>query len=521
MAKSNLRFLARWLQRDGHAVKMVPYDNGAPLLSNVQAVRETIAAIKEETGQDEVILIAHSLGGLVARTYLATGATDVAGLATLGTPHAGVRMAYELLVTHLATDSTPNIRELLPEHMALIAPFMERGNVAQLHIGGNLLPKENLFVGFPPHDGIISAANATSAPGATRVYSFLHGWSIPTLQFGIPSFLWPDRLYLNTLRPWIQSLPDAPWQARSSALSLPAAGFTQRPLVAQTLNPGQTVNINVALDGQPTTWFLDGGGIAMDLIAPDGTRYQSDRLLLGDTVAHLPYRDAQQLFQPFDLWSTRNRPGLWQAHLTNKSESPVAVRLALVQPYQPALSISLEQPWLKGGDVMTINVKGRPKQTLIALLADQQVTLVEQTVGNYRATLNAPNDPGYHSLRVVGKQVERWAVVGVYNEAWSVTQVEATQEERAMTVNLTLEGEGKVALGLRLMQQDQVVATRLIGPMNFSSMGPHILTERIQSPAALDDLRLEWQLFDANGALVPVLKNENLITFKQKQRLKE
>jgi triacylglycerol lipase len=45
-------------------------------------------------GQGPLLLVAHSLGGLVARRWLQQrGAAGVAGLLTVGTPHAGTRLA--------------------------------------------------------------------------------------------------------------------------------------------------------------------------------------------------------------------------------------------------------------------------------------------------------------------------------------------------------------------------------------------------------------------------------------------
>lgn len=53
-----------------------------------------IDAVLAETGAAQLILVAHSMGGLVARAYLQRcGAGRVARLVTLGTPHAGSELA--------------------------------------------------------------------------------------------------------------------------------------------------------------------------------------------------------------------------------------------------------------------------------------------------------------------------------------------------------------------------------------------------------------------------------------------
>lgn len=59
---------------------------------NVPNLMEAIDAAKAATGQPKVILIAHSMGGLVSRAYLESSfyRDDVAAVFTLGTPHMGV-----------------------------------------------------------------------------------------------------------------------------------------------------------------------------------------------------------------------------------------------------------------------------------------------------------------------------------------------------------------------------------------------------------------------------------------------
>ncbi|MFT4309548.1 MAG: alpha/beta fold hydrolase [Candidatus Woesearchaeota archaeon] len=61
-------------------------------------LREAIDATLLKTGSDKVIIIAHSMGGLVARSYITTfGDTKIAGLIMIGTPNAGVTDEVGLL----------------------------------------------------------------------------------------------------------------------------------------------------------------------------------------------------------------------------------------------------------------------------------------------------------------------------------------------------------------------------------------------------------------------------------------
>ena len=69
-----------------------------PLNGSIEAMMPTlesrIDAIIHETGQEKIIVVAHSMGGLLARAYMAqVGAARIAKLITLGTPHHGSQIA--------------------------------------------------------------------------------------------------------------------------------------------------------------------------------------------------------------------------------------------------------------------------------------------------------------------------------------------------------------------------------------------------------------------------------------------
>ncbi|MDH5264205.1 MAG: alpha/beta fold hydrolase [Betaproteobacteria bacterium] len=88
--------LANALDAAGIAPVFVP--SLPAILAPIEAFAEHLARIVDEvtqaTGQPRAILVCHSMGGLVARTYLRSrGAGRVAGLVTLGSPHHGTALA--------------------------------------------------------------------------------------------------------------------------------------------------------------------------------------------------------------------------------------------------------------------------------------------------------------------------------------------------------------------------------------------------------------------------------------------
>lgn len=91
--------LRRFLKRRG--VAPVYTVNYGPPLGDIECFAEQLAArieaIRAATGAARVVVVAQSMGGLVARAYLRRfGADGVASLITIGTPHHGSMLAYSL-----------------------------------------------------------------------------------------------------------------------------------------------------------------------------------------------------------------------------------------------------------------------------------------------------------------------------------------------------------------------------------------------------------------------------------------
>lgn len=89
-------WLRRALERAGWCVATISLE---PVFNDIDAYADQVARrIKEvcaATGAPRVILVGHSMGGLVSRAYLRRyGNARVAKLITLGTPHHGSRLAH-------------------------------------------------------------------------------------------------------------------------------------------------------------------------------------------------------------------------------------------------------------------------------------------------------------------------------------------------------------------------------------------------------------------------------------------
>ncbi|MGH3979159.1 MAG: alpha/beta fold hydrolase [Pseudonocardiaceae bacterium] len=112
--RSVFAVFARALRRRGFGVvHAINYSVLTTLTGEVRGAArrlgQEVEQICEQTGADEVHLVGHSLGGLVARYYVQRlgGHARVHTLVTLGTPHGGTAVAYLL--------PTPMARQLRPD----------------------------------------------------------------------------------------------------------------------------------------------------------------------------------------------------------------------------------------------------------------------------------------------------------------------------------------------------------------------------------------------------------------------
>lgn len=82
---------ARWLAARGHPVDSVNLEPVFGSIDNyVPIVADAVRRLGERSGGRRVAIIAHSMGGVATRAYLAReGTASVCGVVTLGSPHAG------------------------------------------------------------------------------------------------------------------------------------------------------------------------------------------------------------------------------------------------------------------------------------------------------------------------------------------------------------------------------------------------------------------------------------------------
>lgn len=118
------------------------------------SIEQAAEALCAASGQNQLIVLGHSMGGLAARAWLrAFGSERVAGVVTLGTPHSGSKLARYGTGT--------NARQMEPD--------WEGGWLQQLAAAEDDA-RRSLFVSiYSRHDNIVAPQSSALLPGATHI----------------------------------------------------------------------------------------------------------------------------------------------------------------------------------------------------------------------------------------------------------------------------------------------------------------------------------------------------------------
>lgn len=140
-----------------HAIDLEPlFGDIDGYTSQVTAAIQTLCAA---SGQRRVIIVAHSMGGLVARAWMrAQGNDQVAALITLGTPHAGTTTAH--FAPGINAHQMRRTGDRLTGHCSA---WLQTLNASQ-----NPLPVPVVSI-YSCNDNIIAPQNSCYLPGANNI----------------------------------------------------------------------------------------------------------------------------------------------------------------------------------------------------------------------------------------------------------------------------------------------------------------------------------------------------------------
>jgi pimeloyl-ACP methyl ester carboxylesterase len=146
----------RRLEQRGHCVYTVDCTPPFTQIANyAPQLARAIDEILQATGAKQLVLIGHSMGGLISRAYLDQfGADKVAHVITLGTPHLGTWM------TRLGVG--PNVR-----NMAEDSPWL--AGLREREAARSTQPYAKFTCLYTYHDNLVTPQNNATLPGAAQI----------------------------------------------------------------------------------------------------------------------------------------------------------------------------------------------------------------------------------------------------------------------------------------------------------------------------------------------------------------
>ena len=170
--------MADALRAQGHAVFAV---NLEPVFSSIDryapVVDAAVVALCAHSGTDKVALVGHSMGGLAIRAWMrAQGTARVAQVITLGTPHAGTKMARGA--------HTPNGQQMLWRSRWLDELAAGESDATRALVRIAITPQDNIV--FPQRAQVLQGITPTVFDGIGHVQMCLHrpviDWTLAQLR---------------------------------------------------------------------------------------------------------------------------------------------------------------------------------------------------------------------------------------------------------------------------------------------------------------------------------------------------
>lgn len=468
LATANNEFAAVGAQlvEGGYEVYLANWTTGPGYTMTAQeAAKQCLGPqIESIAGRDidgRVLLVAHSMGGIVSRAYIEgkTYPGNVEVLVTLGTPHVGVNANALIKLMMLLSPKSqpalalicrqdPGLCQLGSDQMLLFnSVYRPRPSVPYLFIGGSGGPfmmggflsategRNDGIVGFrsgtgylytkisdlplvgrPLLDDILivsggditrrynSAAHFEGFEGGSRVWHFKDSYTRDCVKEFVAAIERNDPLYRAACPAMFKPALDLAQEATA-----PVA-FT--PTLSGTLRAGDILTTTLQLDGSPTDVLLGwgSGGLSMTLTVPGGILIDAANVvqLLPGSSYHGPESASAPRVSSYQL--SAPPAGAWVATIAATdvvTKTEFTLFAALQSPLKLALnrpsSVAAGQPFVLS---TTISAGTTPvdSATVVASMATgsgvQAVMLRQTGPGIYSGQLSAPPVAGPYLLTV-------------------------------------------------------------------------------------------------------------------------
>lgn len=384
-------------------------DNIAPLrrtntlAQNAEVLGEYIRNVQQLTGAEQVDLLVHSMGGIIARYYLdrLMPTRNVAQLIILGSPMGG--SACSVLPTALGL-LLPASLELQPSYMQQIFnPQITRRQGVPFHALAGV-PLRNAVQSpctVVPSDLVVARASVAAIAMPVTEMALLH----PVLN--------DDPVAFNDfVLPLLQTAPGAFWQATDPPAPVPVAEALQFTRVyTGHLQPGETQTVTINIDPGVTvaTFALydTSRSLTTTVIGANGNRLQLDPVANGETRVTDP---ATLVYLGYGF--VQPRAGQWRVALQSTADTPAtgadyaiaaqftggATLQATLDQLVPSVNspVNVQAQLVAAGEAITLtNAQAQVRQP------DGQVVSYPLAVQGNSATVTlSPAQRGLHSVEL-------------------------------------------------------------------------------------------------------------------------
>lgn len=399
-----------------------------PLIINTVYLRAAIQRAKLATGQPKVILIAHSMGGLVSRAYIESESyrDDVLKLFTFGSPHEGVPHEVLLHLLNTATFGTKcmiqaGACEFTESSMAIFneqhrqnpdveyhlisgdAPFWSRNNSGRVMAG--LIPGAD--------DGIVPASSGTAVEAYAEVDRFQTD-EVHNLSFGVNTYFTRNGGPSNSDLYCLEAMlveggsacvePEMTTSELSSQMGSLEAIMVRSPFIDGQVDSNETVTHTVNLPGGTTVFAAQwiSGAATFVLMSPVGELITPSTL---DQNPQLGTYEATAAGATYVISETT--AGTWEM-IVSAEEGNVDYRLFAVFEGDGYPEVESDSLWYQPGVTATITVT--PPVSVVEASIVAQVTYADGSAesvvaepaatGSYQISFAIPNIPGYAEVYI-------------------------------------------------------------------------------------------------------------------------
>ena len=346
---------------------------------NALCLEEQIKQVYAQSGNTKVIIVAHSMGGLVARACLASEAcrSKVLALYTLGTPHTGtmVMSIPQFWADLLGTDFCEKQAALCQLDKIYISAYFNpyypnQHGIQYYFIGGDDSPwyvMDQVTAPWEPHDGLVGSYSAVG--WLTELNAILEpDWSKPSK----PTRYWTDEVHTdffgdkaydrlrngqpsqsaNCIISGILALP-VPAECRKASFTLPKATVNVPPpqvtrWISGSVGAGGPVTHTVQIDARGEARFSvlwAGSPLQVTLRTPDGLEISPGSAAAApDQFAYRLVEQSPELPGMASYLVANAQPGAWSI-VIGTSDAVCAQLCRLCRGFVPACPDRQLQPF--------------------------------------------------------------------------------------------------------------------------------------------------------------------------------